>query len=174
MIILIIGEPDSGKSQKAESIAIELSGDGKRIYIATMIPYGDEGIKRIEKHRKMREGKEFITIEKATDVGELAEEIGNISKVTCLLECMSNLVGNEMHLPEKTNMEDSFLANKIIEDIRQLSDKSENLVIVSNRFPLNDSSYDEDTIRYVRLTELINNRLSEIADKVYELSNADS
>ncbi len=43
MVDLIIGTPDSGKSKRAEDLALKLSGDGKRIYLATMDPFGEEG-----------------------------------------------------------------------------------------------------------------------------------
>ena len=43
MTVLIIGTPDSGKSEKAEEIALSLSQGKKKYYIATMIPYGEAG-----------------------------------------------------------------------------------------------------------------------------------
>ena len=51
MMILVVGSPDSGKSVKAEELAAELSGNEKKIYLATMIPFGEEGAARVEKHR---------------------------------------------------------------------------------------------------------------------------
>jgi len=117
MTILVIGTPDSGKSEKAEGLAQELSGSGEKIYLATMIPYGVEGEKRIEKHRKLRAGKGFVTVEKNHDIADIIDETGFIeikrsedkskdknegpyrveaSDVTVLLECVSNLCANEM------------------------------------------------------------------------------
>lgn len=117
MTILVIGTPDSGKSEKAEGLALELSRNGKKIYLATMIPYGAEGEKRIEKHRKLRDGKGFITVEKTHDIADIIDETGFIvikksagnstdknegacrlkaEDATVLLECVSNLCANEM------------------------------------------------------------------------------
>ena len=55
MTALIIGYPDSGKSALAEKMVTEISSPDERIYLATMIPYGDEGAARGEKHVMMRE-----------------------------------------------------------------------------------------------------------------------
>ena len=43
MVVLIIGIPDSGKSKMAEKWAVRLSNGGRKFYIATMIPFGEDG-----------------------------------------------------------------------------------------------------------------------------------
>ena len=63
MICMILGTPDSGKSKRAEDLTLKLSGNDKKYYIATMIPFGKEGEERVKKHRNMRAGKGFETIE---------------------------------------------------------------------------------------------------------------
>ena len=52
MICMVLGTPDSGKSKRAEDITCKLSGDGKRYYIATMIPFGKEGQEHPKGHLK--------------------------------------------------------------------------------------------------------------------------
>ena len=168
MTVLIIGVPDSGKSKKAEDIAMELSGSKRRIYIATMIPFGEEGRKRIEKHRKLRQGKNFETIECPINIKKLTKNDERISGATCLLECMSNLVGNEMHDEQNSECNDEELTDYIIESIKALRDKADNLVVVSNSFPLDGEGYDEDTKRYTRIVNMVNNELRKIADEVHE------
>ncbi len=172
MTVLIIGTPDSGKSEKAEALAMELGAgspimDGasiqKKYYIATMIPYGEEGANRVEKHRKLREGKGFVTIEKPTKVHELIDEISDLQDSTCLLECMSNLIGNEMHSTMRS-------ATEITNSVMMLAEATSNLVIVTNKFPLEDASYDEDTQKYVKLVNCVNEELSSKVDKVYKRS----
>ena len=173
MTILIIGTPDSGKSQKAEDLAMELGSAAghKKYYIATMIPYGEEGAKRVEKHRKLRAGKGFETIEKTTAVHELVGTVPDLKDSTCLLECMSNLIGNEMHegRPEVRSLLLSSMAGEIAGSVMTLAEAASNLVIVSNRFSTEDPSYDEDTRNYVALVELVNKELAEKADRVFEL-----
>ena len=171
MTVLIIGTPDSGKSEKAEETALFLAQDKKKYYIATMIPYGEEGKKRVEKHLKLREGKNFITIEKPVDVHELADEIPDLKKSTCLLECMSNLIGNEMHREGALDLEE--LPEHISRSVMKLADSCGDLVIVSNSFPMDDPDYDEDTRNYVRLVRAVNDDLRRRADRVYELTKGE-
>ncbi len=191
MICLVLGTPDSGKSAKAESIVMDIAGDGKKYYIATMVPFGEEGAKRVEKHRKMRAGKGFETIECPVNVHELVSKISDLKDSTCLLECMSNLIGNEMHVPEDSdavnNIEAKKLENadsseenrngsknrdlcdRIVASVMKLAGHVKNLIIVSNHFPLDAEGYDEDTRRYVALVDMVNKELKKRVDEVYEL-----
>lgn len=75
MFVLIIGTPDSGKSERAERLISDLAGDYPKFYIATMIPYGEEGKSRVEKHRAMREGKGFETIECPNNIHLLKDRL---------------------------------------------------------------------------------------------------
>ncbi len=175
MITLIVGVPDSGKSALAETLAVEQAGDDKRIYIATMIPYGKEGEARVEKHRKLREGKGFFTVEAPVDVASAASAVGGLADSTCLLECVSNLVGNVMHggaekEPEQgvDDTSDEGVVARVISDIRELSGRCKNLVIVTNSFPMEGEGYDEDTRRYARLVALVNDELKGFVDRIYE------
>lgn len=56
-VTLVIGAAASGKSAYAESLC--LGHDGPRVYLATMEPFGEEGARRIARHRALREGKGF-------------------------------------------------------------------------------------------------------------------
>lgn len=72
MIHLITGGSASGKSAYAEAQAV--AAGKMRYYIATMRPYGTEGEKRVAKHRAMRAGKGFFTIECYTDLESVSLE----------------------------------------------------------------------------------------------------
>ncbi len=173
MVILIIGTPGSGKSKKAEDIIRELSCGEDSIYLATMIPFGREGEKRIEKHRKMREGKGFITIEKPDNIDEIVFcEENDIKGRNCLLECVSNLVGNEMHAVGNEKLDDNTLVRKITASIKKVSKNAKNLVIVANYFN-GDNSFDDETLRYISLNNMTNELLREEADKIYELKEGE-
>ena len=172
MICMILGTPGSGKSKRAEDLTLKLSQDGKRYYIATMIPFGKEGKERVERHRKMREGKGFETIECPVRVHEVLQKIDESKNATCLLECMSNLVGNELHEPSAKNEEKSAeqVSEYIIDSVMELAGAVKNLVIVSNSFPLNDEGYDEDTKRYVETVDRVNKLLRQRVDEFYEIT----
>lgn len=180
MMTLIVGVPDSGKSALAEEKVLEQSGEGKRIYIATMIPFGEEGRQRVRRHKKLREGKGFFTIEAPVEVLESVKTIQGIGDATCLLECVSNLVGNVMHdgaagrkMPEDAGKDsvsvlDDLVVRRVVSDISGLCRLCKNLVVVTNSFPSDDASYDDDTIRYVKLMDQVNKELMGISDIIFE------
>ena len=168
MTILIIGYPDSGKSAAAENMAVEMSPPCERIYLATMIPFGEDGAARIEKHRTMRDGKGFTTIEAPFDIDETLSESfspDELSGKTVLLECLSNLVANEL-FERKTRPD--VMVDRLLDDIRELSEKVKNLIIVSNHFELTDS-FDEETIAYSKTLDLMNGMLAPSVDKLVRI-----
>ena len=42
---------------------------------------------------------------------------------------------------------------------------------LTNEFEQSESNYDDETVRYIRLTHKVNMALTEIADKLYEYGN---
>lgn len=197
MIVLVLGTPDSGKSKMAEDIVMRLAAgldpDAERsgasghagvvspaasagmdkLYIATMIPFGEEGNRRIEKHRKMRAGKGFLTVEKYTEVDSLIGEVRDLGDKCCLLECMSNLVGNEMHDPRNLSLPDEDLEKLITEEVLALGKSCGHLVVVANCFLTEDEGYDDETRRYVRIADRVNGILKECADETCELAEGE-
>ena len=158
MTTLITGGSKCGKSSLAENILD--SFQGRKIYIAAMQPFGADAYEAIERHRKMRAGKGFETIEKYTDIHEL--------KLSCesavLLECMGNLCANEMFSGDLI----SDPSDKIVNGIKKLSDSVSELVIVTNQVGSDGIVYAEETMEYIRILGEINRRTAEIADNVIE------
>lgn len=167
MNTVIIGSPNSGKSLLAENISMEQAGNSVKYYIATMIPYGEVGLQRVDKHRKMRAGKGFITLEWPDNIEKHLKGEVDFVESTVLLECMSNLVGNEMHSEDNQNLDTLQLATKIMDAVRLLGEKAQNLIVVTNRFPTDDEGYDSDTRVYVSLVNEVNERLIIWTDEVY-------
>ena len=62
MMHLVTGGSGSGKSAYAEQQVLE-AGDAPRYYIATMMPYGEEGRRRVENAPPDAQEKHFETIE---------------------------------------------------------------------------------------------------------------
>ena len=94
-VTFVIGAAASGKSAYAESLC--LGHDGPRVYLATMEPFGEEGARRIARHRALREGKGFSTLERTRDVGAAAS--GLPCGCTLLLEDVGNPIdGNALWL----------------------------------------------------------------------------
>jgi adenosylcobinamide kinase/adenosylcobinamide-phosphate guanylyltransferase len=161
MIHLITGGSGSGKSRYAEQQILEL-GEGRRIYLATMYPYDEESRQRIERHRAMRAEKNFETLECYTRLGELEIPEG----CNVLLECMSNLVANEMFRPGAAGI---HAVSAVRDGIRNLRRKAANLVIVTNEIFSDGVAYGNQTRVYQEYLGAINQELAHIADRVTEV-----
>ncbi len=158
MTTLITGGAKCGKSRLAELI-LEVS-TGKKFYIATMQPTGEEAYAAIERHRRIRAGKGFETIEKYTGLHELElPENCNI-----LLECLANLCANEMF----RNGDIFDPAEKIIHGINHLQNRADTLVIVTNNVGSDGMDYSPETNRYIHAMGRINALISAMSDNVIE------
>lgn len=159
MLIVVTGGSGSGKSLWAEQIARELVPDSK-IYLATMIAYDEESKKRVEKHRIQRAGKGFRTVEKPTHIEEL-----EIDGEPCiLLECMSNLVANEMY--DDAGVKEN-VASHIMEGIAYLRERTDHLIVVTNEVFSGIEEY-EETKRYLEVLGAVNRELASQADVFVE------
>ncbi|NLX64208.1 MAG: bifunctional adenosylcobinamide kinase/adenosylcobinamide-phosphate guanylyltransferase [Clostridiaceae bacterium] len=160
MRILLTGGSACGKSTYAEKLAMRFSTP--RYYIATMRIYDEESRKKVERHRQMRKTKNFITIERDTDIHLI--ELSR--RGTVLLECMCNLTANEM-FDRYGNITDVY--NKIISGIESLASQCENLIVVTNDVGSDGGKYDESTQEYIRTLGRLNISLAERFDCVYEM-----
>ena len=101
MMVLVVGGSGSGKSSYAEKTAVSLAQAGmKKYYLATMQVFDDEGRKKVERHRYLRNGKGFFTIEQPTRISGALEKMEDGDR-TVLLECISHLMANEMFSEKK-------------------------------------------------------------------------
>lgn len=160
-MILITGGSKCGKSAAAEAILDGFEGD--KFYIAAMEPFGDEAQKAIERHRVMRQGKGFITIERSHNIDTLVipcESTGSCA----LLECLTTLCANEMftqeeiHRPIRKNTKRSEIAFEQVEK----------LVVVTNEVASDGIEYPSGTSEYIRIMSLLNNAAAQFADVVIE------
>ena len=167
MITLVYGGSACGKSQYAEDTICRLSEGKSKYYIATMqVGDDEENIERVEKHREMRKEKGFTTIERQVDVEKALDEM--TGSKNALLECVSNLVANEMFFGgEIIGKEDTV--KKVKDGLSKLSEGTENLVIVTNNVFESDSDYDEITLSYMDALGEINTYLTTLADEVCEV-----
>lgn len=174
MLYLITGGSGSGKSELAEGIAVkkyrEGGGKGALYYVATMYPYDEECLRRIERHRKMRREKGFVTVECFTQL----ESVSVKEEDVVLLECMSNLVANERYRKEGRikgeGMEEAVrkLRESIIRPLLELADRAACVVVVTNEVFSDGCVYEEETMRYVRLLAEVNGVLAGVSDCVIE------
>lgn len=161
MFHLITGGSGSGKSEYAENLVLS-AGEGERIYVATMIPYGEEGRQRVERHRKLRAQKRFRTVECYTGLAELSFPQNGI----VLLECVSNLTANEMY---ETNGAHEQTVEAILRGIDSLRAQVKHLFVVTNEVFSDGITYDEEMMRYIAYLGAINCALAQRADRVTEV-----
>lgn len=188
MVEVVIGGSGSGKSAYAESLLQNYIEN--KFYIATMQVWGEEGQRKVERHKKLRAGKNFITLEKTRDVSELITEIAklteeekpvteeepakkdnimkNVINKVALLECMSNLVANEMFGDDEIIGADA-VAEKILKEIKELSEVFQHFVIVTNNVMEDGIMYDEGTREYIKALGMVNQGISQMADSVVEV-----
>lgn len=193
MLHIVYGGSASGKSSYAESFAMSLQGEGRLLYIATMYPYkwntteiDPETMQRIERHRAMRADKGFDTVECYRHVEHIVAKRQDV----LLLECMSNLLANEMYLEQDSDdgglaetMSEvekagvgmsktlSPVSKKIVQALVNLSTRVQDVVIVTNDVFSDGGSltYDESTREYVKNLAEINCALARVAETVTEV-----
>ena len=167
MITIIIGGSGSGKSEYAENYIMSVSEGKQKYYLATMQVYDEEGQKKINRHRNLRQGRDFLTIEQPVDIDMAVRKMEYGEKVV-LLECMSNLVANEMFGGEASKKKNEVV-EKIIREIHTLQENVTELVIVTNNVFEDGISYDDTTMEYLAAMGRINELLAKRADKVIEV-----
>ena len=160
MIGLVYGGAACGKSAFAEGIA--LRRPGRHLYLATMQPFGADACRRIARHRTLRRGKGFETIECYTGLGRLALPPDSV----VLLECIGNLLANEMFLPDGAGKD---AADAICEGMERIAEQVADLVIVSNDVGRDGIRYEAATQGYIDQIGKINCFLSQRADWVVEM-----
>ena len=181
-IALITGGSGSGKCAFAENLVLKQPTEN-RYYLATMQVYGSEGRERVMRHRQLRHGKGFETLEYPTDVADCICKIHQPTDAVVLLECMSNLVANEM-FTETGTIQQELVIQKITRHLRKLFDDACHVIVVTNNVfedgkcnPYINGlrgfaayeNYAPETIAYIEALGQINIWLAEQADTVYEV-----
>ena len=168
-MILVIGGSGSGKSAYAEKVALECQKEKRHFYLATMHVFGEEGQKKVQRHKRMRAGKGFVTIEQPTDIMQCLPALREAGGGVVLLECMSNLTANELY-DEAGNMnKPEKVKRQILEGIRHVIEKTDLLVIVTNEVQGDQMEYSEETKIYQRVLGEVNQSLAGLAEKVTEV-----
>lgn len=137
-IIYVTGGARSGKSSYAENLIFK--SERPRMYIATSIAFDEEMKSRVQKHREQR-GSDWITVEAYKNIVEAIEKSSKENEII-LLDCLTNLVSNNMILEENYDWDhiDQDTVNHVeekikleVEEIIEYIEKSDyELIVVSN------------------------------------------
>ena len=160
MLTLVTGGAASGKSEYAEQLILA-SPARSRIYLATMEIWDKEDQRRAERHRQMRRGKGFETVEAPRHL----EQVRLPADSAVLLECMSNLCVNECFGPE----DPTGAYDRIRRGMDHLLAQCTDLVIVSSEIWADGQIYTPESEVYRAILARLNRAIAARADQVWEV-----
>lgn len=163
MLTFIFGGSASGKSEYAEQYAASLANSCNTplFYIATMCANDAESKQRIARHRQMRADKPFQTLEVSKDIGSITIPSDSI----VLLECLSNLLANEMFSSNKA----AYAVPSLLQEIRHLQSHCQHLIVVSNEIFSDGICYDSTTTQYLSDLGYLHQELCRTSNEIYEV-----
>ena len=169
---------DAGGKEERNGRSFEKTENGGRLlYVATMRRDSGEAAARIRKHREQRRGKGFRLYE--------AESLSALKGAPC--DCLSDFAANVMfseenlrRFTESESLSESgrnslletyriSLSEEIGTGVRELEEKCENLVIVSDFVFSDGAVYDSLTELYIRLLGDLWKKIAVQADEVTEI-----
>ena len=112
MNVFISGGAKCGKSSLAQDLAAALSSGGKRYYVATMIPTGEEDQERIRRHIADRAGLGFETVECYDHILSVANKDGMF-----LVDNITSLIQNTLFPAEKNYEMDLDAADRCADEL---------------------------------------------------------
>ena len=165
MKIFISGGAKNGKSTFAQNKAVTMSAGVRPLYyVATMIPTDDEDRLRIRRHVENREGLGFVTVERGTEISGILDSCD--PEGVFLLDSVTALLANNMFLPGGY---DAGAGEKTARDLERFCGRVLNAVFVSDYIYSDARRFDEMTENYRRSLALVDRRLAEACDEVYEV-----
>lgn len=164
MNVLVVGPAACGKSEFAEDLVMRLGQ--QRVYIATMRPWGPDGQAKVARHRALRAGKGFETVECYGRLKGLDVPQGS----TVLLECLGNLCNNTFFLPDGSNLGVEEVCGWHVADVCALAAQAKNLVVIGNEVGSDGQGYGPGLQEYIRLMGSLNCALAQAFDVVVEVS----
>lgn len=180
MMTLVCGGAASGKSAYAEALICG-TGENRRIYLATMKPFGKEAEERIRKHRAMRADKGFETLECFTagtirglfippGAAVLLEDLGNLCANELFPEAESKGQQDAVSAADPTSAAGpDAAADSVISAVSALRQRCAELVIVANEVFSGGADYAGETLSYLRLLGQVSTALAAMSDRVVEV-----
>lgn len=166
MTVFISGGAKNGKSTLAQNITVALGG--KRYYVATMIPTGEEDDERIRRHIADRDGMGFETVECCENVMSCLKTADKDG--TFLVDSATALLQNALFPVEKNYEMDLAAADRCADELIEFSRTVRHVVIVSDYIYSDGLRYSESTEMYRKCLADIDRRLAQVCDTVIEVS----
>ena len=159
---MVTGGAGSGKSEFAEGL-ITASAQSNLCYLATMRIWDEECRRRVERHRRMRAGKGFSTVECPLDLAAAAKQVPHGAAV--LLEDLTNLASNEWF----GGVGAEQMERCVLEGLERVCQRAALTVVVANELFSDGMDYDAKTARFLEAQGRLNRAVCRRADQVYEV-----
>jgi adenosylcobinamide kinase/adenosylcobinamide-phosphate guanylyltransferase len=167
-IILVTGGTRSGKSGYAQERGEQLGG--RRCFIATCVPADAEMQERVSKHRRMRDSKDWETIEEPLQlVTSLAE---NNNYQVYLVDCLTLWVQNIMLdcLKNGVPCQESHVEQEALRLIDQAKSAPGTVILVSGEVGCGIVPENEVARKFRDLVGSCNQKIAALADEVILVS----
>ena len=151
-IILITGGQRSGKSKKAEELALSLSSNP--VYLATAHIWDDEFRKRVRRHQERR-GPEWTTIEEEIHLSR-HDMTGRVVVIDCVTLWLTNMLDSSL----QGNLEKAFA------EFDAFTAPEATYIFVTNEIGLGGVSENALQRRFTDLQGMMNQYIAAHADEV--------
>ena len=167
MNVFISGGCKNGKTAFALDVAMRLSGDGRRYYAATMLPYDEEDRARIARHIEERAGMGFETLETPRAIASCLRTADPDG--TFVIDSVTALLVNEMYPDMRAQMADAQAADRCRAELLQIARNVKNAVFISDYIYADAARYDAFTENFRTSLAIVDRVLAEACDAVIEL-----
>lgn len=161
-IIVITGGERSGKSSRAEQIALSLSSNP--VYMATARVWDDEFRERVRQHQ-LRRGPEWTNIEE-----ELELSLYDISGRVVLIDCVTLWCTNFFYRDQQKAEQDTAWVRQCLDDIKAEYDRftaqDATFIFVTNEIGMGGVSSNTLQRRFTDLQGWVNQYIASKADEV--------
>lgn len=178
MIKVVYGGKSSGKIPYAEDLCTKFPGN--KYYLATMRVKTDDDKRKVERHRKEREEKGFVTIEQDVAIVKAIDKIKWMDSLlgsvegdrTALIATLPSLCANEMFLPSGEIVPHKEVESTILCGLALLQEFFKDIIIVSDEDPELSYYGDIDVEMAVGIGEIDGNGINEYKEAMKELNAA--
>ena len=154
-IILITGGQRSGKSEKAEALALSLSANP--VYMATAHVWDDEFYQRVKRHQERR-GPQWTNIEE-----EIQLSRHNLTGRVVVGDCVTLWLTNYLYL--NNDVDEALAAAK--SEFDRLAKQDATLIFVTNEIGSGGTSDNAAQRTFTDLQGWMNQYIAQRADEVY-------
>lgn len=154
-IILITGGQRSGKSEKAEALALSLSANP--VYMATAHVWDDEFYQRVKRHQERR-GPQWTNIEE-----EIQLSRHNLTGRVVVVDCVTLWLTNYLYL--NNDVDEALAAAK--SEFDRLAKQDATLIFVTNEIGSGGTSDNAAQRTFTDLQGWMNQYIAQRADEVF-------